>query len=149
MEGLVANYGSSDDEDRGSDDGDARAPELEAPSAPAPARAPSAALPSAASILAGPPRPPSAALPSAVAALAAGPARPPPPGDDAFRPAKKQRVAPGASSARAAKPRLPAMLAPPQLRRPNISTEAVGTWNSKATTDKFERQQRASQRRPS
>ena len=25
-------------------------------------------------------------------------------------------------------------MAPPQMRRPNVSTEAVGSWSSKATT---------------
>ena len=131
---ALADYGSSSDDDDGSGD--------EAmPPAPAPAPAPAAALPSAAALLNGPARPATeAALPSA-AALLNGPARPPtedvrprlgparPPADN--RPAKRKRS--GVSGG---------LMAPPQMRRPNVSTEAVGSWSSKATTKKFQSKER-------
>ena len=135
---------------------------LQSPARP-PSETVSSALPSAASLLAGPARPPTerSVLPSA-ASLLAGPARPPtetfalpsaasllqgparPPREDAWRPAKKQRVAPGSAAtvqARKPRPSGPAMLVPPQMRRPNLSTEAVSTWSSKATADRFARSQ--------
>ena len=31
---------------------------------------------------------------------------------------------------------------PPQMRKPNVSTEAVGSWNSKSTTKRFERKEK-------
>ena len=131
---ALADYGSSSDDDDGSGD--------EAmPPAPAPAPAPAAALPSAAALLNGPARPATeAALPSA-AALLNGPARPPtedvrprlgparPPADN--RPPKRKRG--GVSGG---------LMAPPQMRRPNVSTEAVGSWSSKATTKKFQSKER-------
>ena len=129
---ALADYGSSSDDDDGS--GDEAMP-------PAPAPAPAPALPSAAALLNGPARPPTeAALPSA-AALLNGPARPPtedvrprlgparPPADN--RPAKRKRG--GVSGG---------LMAPPQMRRPNVSTEAVGSWSSKATTKKFQSKER-------
>ena len=133
-------------------DGTATAPDaaldVAAPGAPPPGcddddKSGGQLLPSAASLLAGPARPPTEtfALPSA-ASLLQGPARPP--REDAWRPAKKQRVAPGSAAAvQARKPRPsgPAMLVPPQMRRPNLSTEAVSTWSSKATADRFARSQ--------
>ena len=56
-----------------------------------------------------------------------GPARPPADG----RPAKRKRS--GVSGG---------LMAPPQMRRPNVSTEAVGSWSSKATTKKFQSKER-------
>ena len=56
-----------------------------------------------------------------------GPARPP--ADN--RPAKRKRG--GVSGG---------LMAPPQMRRPNVSTEAVGSWSSKATTKKFQSKER-------
>ena len=131
---ALADYGSSSDDDGSGDEAMPAAP------APAPAPAPPA-LPSAAALLNGPARPPTeAALPSA-AALLNGPARPltedvrprlgpaRPPADN--RPAKRKRS--GVSGG---------LMAPPQMRRPNVSTEAVGSWSSKATTKKFQSKER-------
>ena len=123
---ALADYGSSSDDDGSGDEA--------MPPAPAPAPAP--ALPSAAALLNGPARPPTeAALPSA-AALLKGPARPPtedvrPRLGPARPPAKRKRG--GASGG---------LMAPPQMRRPNVSTEAVGSWSSKATTKKFQSKER-------
>ena len=126
---ALADYGSSSDDDGSGDE------------AMPPAPAPAPALPSAAALLSGPARPPTeAALPSA-AALLNGPARPPtedvrprlgparPPVDN--RPAKRKRG--GVSGG---------LMAPPQMRRPNVSTEDVGSWSSKATTKKFQSKER-------
>lgn len=142
MDGLLG-YGSSSDSE-GGDDASASGGGGASPASAAPK---AAALPSAAALLAGPARPPreeqKSALPSA-ASLLHGPPRPPAADDAAsWRPPKKQRVAPGAARPKA--PRLAgAILVPPQMRRPNVSTEAVGTWSSSATTAKFERSQRKS-----
>ena len=124
MNGL-ADYGSSSDEDS-SDEA--------MPPAPAP-------LPPAAALLRGPARPPTEAspLPSA-AALLSGPARPPterlgparPPVDS--RPAKRKRAPPARAPG--------GLMAPPQMRRPNVSTEAIGSWNSAKTTRTFQAKER-------
>ena len=126
---ALADYGSSSDDDGSGDEAMPPAP------APVPAPAPPA-LPSAAALLNGPARPPTeAALPSA-AALLNGPARPPtedvrPRLGPARPPAKRKRS--GVSGG---------LMAPPQMRRPNVSTEAVGSWSSKATTKKFQSKER-------
>jgi hypothetical protein len=116
---ALADYGSSSDDD-GS--GDEAMPPAPAPTpAPAPAPAPPA-LPSAAALLNGPARPPTEDVRPRL-----GPARPP--ADN--RPAKRKRS--GVSGG---------LMAPPQMRRPNVSTEAVGSWSSKATTKKFQSKER-------
>ena len=109
---ALADYGSSSDDDGSGDEA--------MPPAPAPAPAP--ALPSAAALLSGPARPPTEDVRPRL-----GPARPP--ADN--RPAKRKRA--GVSGG---------LMAPPQMRRPNVSTEAVGSWSSKATTKKFQSKER-------
>ena len=108
---ALADYGSSSDDDGSGDEAMPPAP------APVPAPAPPA-LPSAAALLNGPARPPTEDVRPRL-----GPARPP--ADN--RPAKRKR---GGGSG--------GLMAPPQMRRPNVSTEAVGSWSSKATTKKFQ-----------
>ena len=113
---ALADYGSSSDDDGSGDEAMPPAP------APAPAPAPVPALPSAAALLNGPARPPTEDVRPRL-----GPARPP--ADN--RPAKRKRS--GVSGG---------LMAPPQMRRPNVSTEAVGSWSSKATTKKFQSKER-------